>query len=79
MIIVADGLMGIWNICARYTNCCSKKIMKRGTNIIAVALDDTDSFDCYDTLREIYPKIISCNDLKRLTGQLLAVVSKQLQ
>ncbi|NLC67904.1 MAG: hypothetical protein GX754_03770 [Clostridiaceae bacterium] len=56
-----------------------KKIMKRGTNIIAIALDDPDSFDCYDNLKEIYPNIISCNDLSRLTGQLLAVVSKQLQ
>jgi hypothetical protein len=56
-----------------------KKIMKRGTNIIAIALDDAGSFDCYDTLKEIYPNIISCNDLKRLTGQLLSVVSKQLQ
>jgi hypothetical protein len=56
-----------------------KKITKRGTNIIAVALDDANSFDCYDALKEIYPNIISCNDLKRLTGQLLALVSKQLQ
>lgn len=54
------------------------KITKRGTNIIAVALDD-DSFDCYDMLKEIYPNIVSCNNLKRLTGQLLTLVSKQLQ
>jgi len=56
-----------------------KKITKRGINIIAVALDDEGTYYCYDALKEIYPDIISCNDLKRLTSQLLAVVSKQLQ
>lgn len=55
-----------------------KKIMRRGTNIIAVALDDSDSFVCYDMLKQIYPNIVACNDLKRLTGQLLTLVSKQL-
>lgn len=56
-----------------------KKIISRGTNIIAVSLDDVDSFDCYDMLKQIYPNIVACNDLKRLTGQLLTLVSKQLQ
>ena len=55
------------------------KIMKRGMNIIAVSLDNNDSFDCYDMLKEIYPNIVACNDLKKLTGQLLMLVSKQLQ
>ncbi len=55
------------------------KIMKRGTNIIAIALDEVDSFNCYDMLKAIYPNIISCNDLKRLTGQILTLVSKQLR
>ncbi|MGI6169991.1 MAG: hypothetical protein ACOYI4_09925 [Christensenellales bacterium] len=55
------------------------KIIKRGINIIAVSLDDGDSFDCYDMLKEIYPNIVACNDLKKLTGQLLMLVSKQLQ
>lgn len=57
----------------------AKKIIRRGTNIIAVALDDVDSFTCYDMLKQIYPNIVACNDLKRLTGQLLTLVSKQLQ
>ena len=56
-----------------------KKIMRRGINIIAVALDNEDSFDCYDMLKQIYPNIVACNDLKRLTGQLLILVTKQLQ
>ncbi len=53
------------------------KIIKRGTNIIAVSLDDDESFDCYDMLKEIYPNIVACNDLKKLTGQLLTLISKQ--
>jgi len=49
-----------------------------GINIVGVALDNADSFECYDGLKEIYPKLISCNDLKRLTGQLLTLISKEL-
>lgn len=55
-----------------------KKIMKRGTDIVAVSLDDEDSFDCYDCLKEIYPNLIGCNDLTRLTGQLLGVIARLL-
>ena len=55
-----------------------KKIMKRGTDIVAVSLDDEDSFDCYDCLKEIYPNLIGCNELTRLTGQLLGVVARLL-
>ncbi|MBR5579665.1 MAG: hypothetical protein IKW28_11830 [Lachnospiraceae bacterium] len=54
------------------------KIVNRGTNIIAVALNDDDAFDCYDALKNIYPNLIACDDLGRLTGQLLSVISKQL-
>lgn len=55
-----------------------KKIINRGTNVVAVALDDAGSFECYDLLKEIYPHLISCNDLRRLTGQLLVLISKHL-
>ncbi len=54
------------------------KIVNRGTNIIAVALNDDEAFDCYDVLKNIYPNLIACDDLGRLTGQLLTVISKQL-
>lgn len=57
----------------------AKKIMNRGTNIIAVSLDDAEEFSTYDDLKEIYPDIVGCNDLKRLTGQLLLVISRQLR
>jgi len=54
--------------------------MKRGTDIIAVALDDGSAGDyaCYDALKEIFPSVVSCTDLKRLTGQLLGIISKNL-
>ena len=60
----------------------AKKIINRGTNIIAVALDDEcdddDEYSTYNDLKEIYPHLIQCKDLKRLTGQILNIVSKQL-
>ena len=55
-----------------------KKIRKRGTDIIAISLDDEGEFDCYEQLKEIYPNLIACNDLNRLTGQLLGVIAKVL-
>ncbi|MGN1343098.1 MAG: hypothetical protein ACI4U3_00865 [Traorella sp.] len=55
-----------------------KKIMKRGTEIIAISLDDEDSFETYDSLKAIYPNLVRCNDLTRLTGQLLGIISKLL-
>lgn len=64
------------------TENAAKKIINRGTNIIAVALDDEcgDDDDCstYNDLKEIYPHLVQCKDLKRLTGQILNIVSKQL-
>lgn len=53
--------------------------MNRGTNIIAISLDDSDEYSTYDDLKQIYPNLVCCNDLKRLTGQLLQVISKQLR
>jgi len=57
------------------------KIIKRGTDIIAVALDDGGGGDykCYNSLKRIYPSVVSCTDLKRLTGQLLGIISRNLQ
>lgn len=58
----------------------AKKIMSRGTNVIAVALDNDceDDYSTYDNLKKIYPHLVQCKDLKRLTGQILNIVSKQL-
>lgn len=54
------------------------KIMNRGTDIIAIALDDSDEMPCYDELKQMYPDVVSCSDLKHLTGQLLTLISKKL-
>ena len=55
-----------------------RKITKRGTDIIGIALDDADCFDCYEQLSEIYPNLVGCNDLNRLTGQILGIIAKLL-
>ena len=55
-----------------------RKITKRGTDIIGISLDDPDEFDCYDRLSEIYPNLVGCNDLNKLTGQLLGIIVKLL-
>ena len=57
---------------------CTKIFIKRGTDIVAVALDDSND-DCYEALKEIYPSVVSCTDLKRLTGQLLGIISKNFR
>ena len=62
------------------TSNAASKIIKRGTDIIAVALDNDAQRNesCYDALKEIYPSVVACADLKRLTGQLLSIISKKL-
>ncbi|MDO5062229.1 MAG: hypothetical protein Q4D77_03575 [Peptostreptococcaceae bacterium] len=55
-----------------------RKIIRRGIRIIAISLDHEDSYECYDQLKEIYPHLIACNDLKRLTAQLLQILIKLL-
>ena len=55
-----------------------KKITNRGTNIIGVALNNEESFDCYEALKKIYPDLVSCDNLDKLCGQLLKIISKQL-
>lgn len=77
---VYDGYYG--PVADKDTANAAKKIINRGTNIIAIALDDEcgDDEDCstYSKLKEIYPHLVQCRDLKRLTGQILNIVSKQL-
>jgi len=67
-------------VSAKDTANAATKIIKRGTNIIAVALDNGANLgsSCYDTLMSIYPSVIACTDLKHLTGQLLGIISKNL-
>ena len=53
-------------------------ILGIGTDIIAIALEDNDEMPCYDELKKMYPDVVSCTDLKHLTGQLLALISKKV-
>jgi hypothetical protein len=61
-----------------------KKINRRGIPIVAIALekpydDDDDEGNCYEQLKMMYPDVISCDDISKLTGQLLRVISKFFQ
>lgn len=55
-----------------------RKITKRGTDIIGISLDEPGEFTCYEQLSQIYPNLVACNDLNRLTGQLLGIIAKLL-
>ena len=57
------------------TRNAARKIIRRGTKIIALALGGS----CYDDLKQIYPEVIDCTDLKSLTGQLLKVISGEFR
>ncbi|VYT62002.1 hypothetical protein [Clostridium tertium] len=50
-----------------------EKITKRGTKIIGVSLAEEEE------LKDIYPNLVNCSDLKRLTGEILTLVSTQLK
>ena len=86
IIVLADGVPAheydeyYPPVSSKDTANAAVKIIKRGTNIIAVALDNENDgkYVCYDALKEIYPSVVSCTDLKRLTGQLLGIISKSL-
>lgn len=87
IIVIADGYPahGYDNyyppVSSKDTANAAARIIKRGTNIIAVALDDErdGGYACYDALKEIYPSVVSCSELKQLTGQLLNIISRHLQ
>ena len=91
IIILSDGLPSHSYDCyygkeaMKDTAKAAKKIISRGTNIIAVALDDEcddddSDYSTYKNLKKIYPHfhLVQCKDLNRLTGQILQIVSKQL-
>ena len=56
-----------------------KKIISRGTEVIGVALDNEGEYGTYEKLKEIYPHLAACNDLKRLTGQILRLISRYMR
>ncbi|MBQ6162926.1 MAG: hypothetical protein IJK23_00490 [Clostridia bacterium] len=76
----AHGIDGYYPpVSVRDTADAVRKITKRGTNIIGISLDLPGEFDCYDSLADIYPNLVGCSDLDRLTGQILSVVAKMLK
>jgi len=56
-----------------------KKITRRGTEIIAIALSTPGENDCYGQLKVMYNDVVACTDISKLTGQLLGVISKCLK
>ncbi|MDD6490290.1 MAG: hypothetical protein PUG48_10895 [Clostridia bacterium] len=84
IIVISDGIpMHEYDeyyppVSIKDTANAARKIIKRGTKIIAISLDEDGSYDCYEMLKEIYPQLIACNDLTRLTGQLLGLIAKLL-
>jgi hypothetical protein len=56
-----------------------KKIIRRGTPIVALALENPYDGNCYEQLKMMYPDVISCDDISKLTGQLLRITSKFFQ
>ena len=56
-----------------------KKITRRGTGIVAIALTTPGEDDCYSQLKVVYQDVVACTDISQLTGQLLGVISKCLR
>jgi len=85
IIVISDGAPSHTNdgpidyippISIKDTAEAAKKIIKRGTSIVAIALDNTNEENCYEQLKMMYPSVVSCTDVSKLTGQLLNLVSK---
>lgn len=52
----------------------AKSIEKKGTNIVAISLGQ----NCYNALSQIYNHTIMCDDLSKLSSQLIRVLKKNL-
>ena len=82
IIVLSDGLPEHYvddycpPVSSKDTANSVKKITQRGTHIIGISIDPPDEFACYDTLSEIYPNLVGCNDLSRLPSQVLGIVGK---
>ena len=82
IIVISDGFPAHECINSEYLPPASvqdtanavKRIAKRSVSVIAIALGN----DCYPYLKEIYPKTVLCTELDKLTGQLLKMISDEL-
>jgi len=61
------------------TALAAKKITRRGTGIVSIALSTPGEDDCYSQLKVMYNDVVACTDIGKLTGQLLGVISKCLR
>ena len=55
-----------------------RNLSRHGVTVVGISIDEPGERWCYQQLKEIYPNLVACNDLKRLTGQLLGVIAKLL-
>ena len=61
------------------TGLAVKKITRRGTGIVAIALTTPGGDDCYGQLKVMYKDVVACTDIGKLTGQLLGLITKCLK
>ena len=73
-----EGIAYVPPVSVMDTKNAARKIINRGTKIIALALGGNGG-SCYDVLKQIYPETIDCTDLKSLTGQLLRIISREFR
>lgn len=79
IIVISDGLPSHYPdyympASAWDTKNTVESIVHRGTRVIAVALEY-----CYNDVKDIYSEIAACDDLSRLTGQLLKIIAANLK
>lgn len=82
MIVIADGdpqhryanqdYSG--NLAINDTHQVAKLIEKSGTNLVAISLGDF----CFDSLKTIYKHTILCDEIDKLSRQLMAILKKNL-
>ncbi len=80
IIAISDGLPAHYDgnldyyppVSTMDTKNAAEKIIHRGTPIIAVALGD-----CYKELSSVYPRVVACDDLTTLTGQLVKIIAEE--
>ncbi len=85
IVVISDGLPnhldtnGIYQLpfSAKDSYQAAQRITRRGTKIVAVALNDGGD-NCYRDLQSIYPKTIACDDLGKLPKQLLEIIAEQM-
>lgn len=81
LIVLADGKPEhygyqkyIGNISASDTKKVAEEVERQGTNIVAISLGR----NCYESLKQIYPKTILCENLAKLPDQLIRILKQNI-